>query len=120
MTPQSWFVLAVAVFYGACTAGTAATGLVDGIHGSTVQLVSCIILLIATACVCGVLVDRFRQKKPAKATNQLMVTAFTVIDVLAVLVSGFALSMLILPVCMFVFLALLPSQQEWLGKEKQS
>lgn len=119
VTRQSWFVLAVSVFYALCTAGVTATGLVDAIdRGASAVVMVDAALLVAVAVICGFVAATIRKPGFAKKTNLVAIVGFTAVYVAGVFVAGSALSLLIFPACMVVFLLFIQSQQEWLASEQ--
>lgn len=117
LTRQSWFVLAVSIFYALCTAGVLASGLVDAIDkGISLGTVAYALLLVVCAGFCWFVAVCIRRRQPAKKSNLIAMTGFTVLYSIDVVISDLAMSLLIFPACMFVFLVVVPSQQKWLAR----
>lgn len=118
MTPQRWFVLIFAVFYGCSTAGLAGTGFTDSLSGQPVRLTITVLVLIGVAVMAGWVAMGVRSTRPAVDLNRVTVLGFTALHVIAAVATWPQISALILAALVFVLFLFTPSQQERLKKER--
>lgn len=116
MTKQSQFTLALAIFYGVCTASLAASVMVENIDKNNVYKIFSLALLVAIAIVAGITASFTRKGKSPIHINRIAIVGFTIIYLLAFLMADMPIGMAIFPLVMLVTFTILPGYQEWLAK----
>lgn len=117
MSPQRWFVLVVAICYGASTAAVAANSLVTHLGEDVAVESLCAVGLVVVAVIGGWLASSIRGSRPALLLNRVVVLGFSAVQLVVALVTGPQIEFVIQPVVVVICFVLIPPMQNWLKEE---